>query len=139
MHTRRASHGSARPLNCGVMRRAERTHRAMPRQSVVVVLWVLAACSHHDGEAAFRAEPHVKSPTNLVDCAGQVDRYVASAKSWAEPDYHVTFEAVEAGVSLFRVSHIDDYRGPPRVGGGTSIFVEADCGSGRVLRELRMQ
>ena len=39
MHVRRASHGSARPLNCGVMRTIELALR--PEETLLVGSWVL--------------------------------------------------------------------------------------------------
>jgi hypothetical protein len=103
---------------------------------------MVAACSESDmdGEVQFRSRPHVEVNAELMECALLVDRYVASVKSWAELDYKVAFEAsLERNVTLFRISHVDDYRGPPgRHGAGTSMLVEADCNAGRILRELGM-
>jgi hypothetical protein len=111
--------------------------------STVTLPLVLAACWDNgsaDREAAFRARPHIQASAELIECANLVDRYVASSKRWANADYKVALERVESNATLFRVSHVDDTRGDPSIrGAGTSIFVEADCGSGRILHELRMQ
>ena len=112
------------------------------RAASAAVPLMVAACSESDvdGEAFFRSRPHVEVNAELMGCALLVDSYVASAKRWAEQDYKVTFEAaLETNVTLFRIWHIDDTRGPPGVlGAGTSILVEADCNAGRILREMGM-
>ena len=110
---------------------------------VVVTPAILLACSEYDtadAVAEFRSRPHIQASAERMECANLVDRFVASTKHWADADYKVAFENVEGDVTVFRVSHVDDYsRDEPYLGGGTSILVEADCGSGRVLRELGMQ
>ena len=84
----------------------------------------------------FRSRPHIQASIELTTCASMVDRYIATAQKWSEQDYKVSVDGTEAGVTLFRVSHVDDFRGSLSEGGGTSIFVEVDCGAGRVLRTL---
>jgi hypothetical protein len=112
--------------------------------SVVLAGWLVAgsACSERSSngrEKDFLALPHIQAPPELIECAQKVDEYVSSKKSWSKGEYKIVLIQKGGPPTSFQVRHIDDYREPPKVGGGTSFLAEADCGTGKVLRELWYQ
>ncbi len=123
-----------------------RTCEIMPAAFRPIILGTLllnAACSTSSRspvEAGFLAREHLTAPEEFAGCAKLVDDHVSSTTKWKRRDYKVDYAGPFPEGSEFRVSHVDDYRGPnSRQGGGTSILVQADCASGRVLRVLHYQ
>lgn len=128
---------------CSVDARAAR-NCAISRVALLLLLTMQTGCDKNpsDDTEYFLAQPHISSPAEYLDCAAMANQYVAKEKSWPESDYNVRYEHLdpETHHQVFRISHINSYRGPIGIGGDEfSFFLHVDCATMKIDGEYKQQ
>ncbi len=107
------------------------------------VMSMVSGCKKEPSRVeVFMSQPQTTAPAIYWECAVMVNEYVRTKRGWSEADFNVSYDGLdqESKDQVFRVSHVDTYRGPVGIGGiGSSFFIHATCNKLQITGEFLQQ